>query len=511
MEALSSGFHMTTILSLFFTLCVFASISCVAIFFLTIELGRRKLKHIPGPRRTSAIYGCLQEVREFLEKGQNKLDLLVKWQEEYGTVFKYSILHRYIVAAFDPDVVKEILSKTSVHLKPYRPYGIMAQVLGSRFMGNGLITEANHARWKVHRAMLNPSFHRKYLVTMVDTFNASADHLVNYLMERADGLQEVRMYDAFNNITLDIIAKVTFNMELNIIDDPDNPFPNSILTCLNAIMTSINNPWMQYGLTKKDRKTKADVKAACDFLRGFGRDCVNARLAAKARGEELPNDMLTNILQASQDLEGNENFGIDEMLDEFVTFFIAGQETTSNLMSFTLEMLGKHPHVLQKVQDELDEKLGSQMFISFQDMGKLDYLMLVLKESLRMYAPAPVVTRVTGTEVKASTGLIIPKGSQLNLSPFVMGRMSEYFEDPLVFRPERFVESKHSPYAYFPFALGQRSCIGQQFALIEARIIMAKLLQQFKFDLVPGQNWNLSYAVTIRPDDGCRNYVSLRH
>ncbi|XP_054771710.2 cholesterol 24-hydroxylase-like [Lytechinus pictus] len=511
MEVLSSGFHLTSVISLVIYLCVFLLISCIVLFFLVVLHQGWKFRHIPGPKRSSVIYGCLQEVREFLEKGNNKLDLLMKWQAEYGTVFRYSILHRYIIVALDPDVVKEILGKPSVHWKPYVPYGIMGTLLGNRFMGNGLITEANHARWKIHRAMLNPAFNRKYLMTMVETFNDHADHLVSYLTDRADGSQEVSMYDAFNNATLDIIAKAGFGLELNVLDDPNNPFPNAILTCLNTIQSCIQNPWMKYGLTSKVKKAKSEVKDACDLLRRVGKDCVENRLAAKARGEELPLDMLTNILEASKDLKGDENFGIEEMLDEFATFFIAGQETTSNVMSFTLEQLGKNPRVLQKVQVELDEKIGGQTFISFHDMGKLEYLNLVLKEALRMYAPASIVNRVTGTDVKASTGIVIPKGSQVSLSPFVMGRMAKYYKDPLIFRPERFIESKHSPYAYFPFGYGQRSCIGQQFALIESRIIMAKLLQKLKFDLVPGQSWNISFAVTIRPVDGCKNFVSLRH
>ncbi|XP_071508650.1 cholesterol 24-hydroxylase-like [Diadema antillarum] len=488
-----------------------ALISSLFVAFVAyVQVQDRKYKHIPGPKRTSVVYGSLHEVRQFLKAGKTKLDLLMKWQSEYGTVFKYSLLHRYIIAGLDPDVVKEMLGR-SIHWKPHRPYGIMGTVLGHRFMGNGLITEADHSRWKVHRSMLNPAFHRRYLMDLVDVFNQSADHLVDHLMKKADGLQEVSMYDAFNNISLDIIAKVTFNLELNALDDPDVPFPRAIMTCLNAVMDTINNPWMKYGLTKKHRQLHREVKEACELLRRTGRDCILARLEAKARGEHLPTDMLTSILDASQNLTGDKEFGMEQILDEFVTFFIAGQETTSNLMSFTLEMLGKHPDVLAKVEEELEEKLGSQMFVSFQDMSKLDYLSMVLKEALRLYAPASIVTRVAGCDVRASSGIVIPKGSQVNLSPFAMGRMPQYFDDPEAFRPERFDQRTPSPCVFFPFGYGQRTCIGQNFALIEARIIMAKILRMFRFELVPGQSWDLAYAVTIRPVDGCKNYISLRH
>lgn len=246
------------------------------------------------------------------------------------------------------------------------------------------------------------------------------------------------------------------------------------------------------------------------MLRKTGRECIERRKKAIRDGEEIPKDILTQILKGA-DQEGDCD--MDELLDNFVTFFIAGHETTANQMSFTLMELARNPEILEKVQAEVDEVIGAKRFIEYADLGKLQYLSQVLKETLRLYPTAPGTSRALEEEIVIE-GVRIPPKVTLMFNSYIMGRMEKFYPDPLVFNPERFHPDAPKPYySYFPFSLGPRSCIGQVFAQMEAKVVMAKLVQRFQFELVEGQSFKILDSGTLRPMDGviCRLRPRAEH
>ncbi|XP_071482685.1 cytochrome P450 3A28-like [Diadema antillarum] len=310
----------------------------------------------------------------------------------------------------------------------------------------------------------------------------------------------------------DAIGKlVGFSMKLDAFDD-HCPFPKAISKLLKGVMASMMKPWLWMVPTKEAANFRTEVREAARFIRNAGRDIILERIAARRRGEDVPKDILTHILNASDNLS-NQEFGIEEMIDEFLSFFIAGQETTGNTLAFILQQLCRYPHVYEKVKQELDEKLGDKTFVSYEDIMKLEYLMLVLKETMRLFPPVQGTSRILGFDVQYEQ-YHLPKGTQVMVNTNqAMGMMDCYFDDPEEFRPERFRrdndERMKSMYAYIPFSLGNRSCPGQQFAYIESRVILAKLLRRFDFRLVPGQRFTSGTShLTQRPKDGCLTYIS---
>ncbi|XP_071499364.1 cholesterol 24-hydroxylase-like [Diadema antillarum] len=502
------AFHGSLVLAVitYAILVVIASVvTLLTAYLLYIKYTHIKYRHIPGPQRSSFIFGNDVMLRERLEEdavGRLVYDMYKK----YGMIHKWHLLHRVLIFVVDSKLVKTILTN-SLHTKPPYDYKKMQFVFGERLGGTGLVSELDHSKYEKKRSLINPAFNRKYLMGLIDKFNTSADRFVRNLMSVADGQQEVCMLDKFNAVALDNIGRVGFSMQLDVIDDPNCPFPSAIETVKKGVMETLLKPWLWMVPTKEAANFRTEVREAARLIRNAGRDIILERMASRRRGEDVPKDILTHILNASDNLS-NQGFGMEEMIDEFLTFFIAGQETTGSLLSFTIQQLCRYPDVYEKVKQELDEKLGDKKFVSYEDIMKLEYLMLVLKEILRLFPPAQGASRVLGFDVQYEQ-YHLPKGTIV----MAMGLMDCYFDNPEEFRPERFryeddEQRMRSMYAYIPFSFGHRSCIGQQFAYIEARMILAKLLRSFHFKLVPGQRFTASTRITHRPRDGCLTYIS---
>ena len=203
----------------------------------------------------------------------------------------------------------------------------------------------------------------------------------------------------------------------------------------------------------------------------------------------------------------------EDLIDDFVLFFSAGHQTTASTLSFCVLELAHNQNALAQVQQEIDEVLGTRNDVIYDDLQKLKYLDCCLKETLRLYPPAPGIIKITPENVTLA-GYYIPKGTTTSASPFVMGRHPAFWDNPGDFIPERWegldVESSILACTYFPFSLGPRSCIGRQFAMMESKVILAKFLKMFHFKLVPGQTKRIQERGSLHPMDGVVCTLSLR-
>lgn len=472
----------------------------------------RKYGHLPCPRPTSFFSGHLSYINAVSKKmDMQTLTLMHQWTRDLGPVFCIRFILQPMVVCSNPPTVKEVCLD-SRHLKPRALYDFFYSVFGQRFLGLGLVSQVNHEKWHTRRALLNPAFNRKYLMQMMDHFDESATRLRDHLMPLADDKTLVRMLEHFNNVTLDVIAKVGFDMDINAVENSDCPFPSAIALALQGMDVTFKKPFLMVDPRRKARQYRRSVRDAVKLVRNIGQDCIEKRREAKKKGEELPKDILTCILEAEDDVGNGEKIETEDLIDEFGTFFVAGQETTSNLLAFTLLEIGRHKDVAKRLKDEVDEVLGSKSIIEYSDLTKLAYMSRVLKETMRLNPPVSGASRELASDVQAC-GYVIPKGSTVMFVTYLTSRLEEYFDDPLLFNPDRFIPTDETPrhfFAYFPFAIGQRNCIGQQLALIESKVILAKLLQSFDFRLEQSQRHIIISQVTNKPIDGCKNYISLR-
>ncbi|XP_029281443.1 cholesterol 24-hydroxylase-like [Cottoperca gobio] len=473
-------------------------------FCLYMKHIHNKYDHIPGPPRDSFLFGHSPSFLRALKNDEVIFDTFLEWAENYGPVCRLNLLHYVVILVTCPEGTKEILMSPK-YPKDYS-YKRLSQLFGLRFLGNGLVTTQDHELWYKQRRIMDPLFSSLYLRGLMDTFNERAEKLMTKLVEVADNQTEASMLRLVNFVTLDVIAKVAFGMDLDMLKNK-SVFPDAIQKCLKGMVFNIRDIFFQY--KPKNRPFVKEVREACRLLRTTGAQWIHDRKTAMQNGEDVSKDILTQIIKSAGKEESMTSEDEELMLDNFVTFFIAGQETTTNQVAFCIMELTRHPDILEKLKKEVDDVIGMKRDISYDDLGKLVYLSQVLKETLRIYPTAPATTRDVPNDIVID-GIHIPKGVACFFSSYVTGRMDKFFKDPLKFDPDRFHPDAPKPYyCYYPFSLGPRSCLGQTFAQMEAKLVMAKLLQRFDFTLSPGQTFDIVDNGTLRPKSGV--VCSVRH
>ncbi len=355
--------------------------------------------------------------------------------------------------------------------------------------GNGLLSNDGDF-WLRQRRIAQPAFHRQriadYVTLMVDK---TAQRLAQLPARTTLDIQNWAM-----DLTLDIVAGSLF-------DDLSPHQHETIRTALDTIMAyfasenDIDRTWQR--LTRSPAPTHVAYQHATQTLDQVIDDIIAARLQS---GVER-SDLLGMLLAARDDTGAGMSH--QQLRDECKTMFLAGHETTALAISWSMWPLHRHPQALQSMRNEIQRVLG-QRAPTFADIPLLHYTANVVRESMRLYPPAFIVSRTSTTDVRLGDYLITA-GTTVNMSPFAMHRDARWYSNPTAFLPERWEEPSAQTlpkFAYFPFGGGPRLCIGQQFAQIESTIILCMLLQHGSWRLTPWQYINTQPSITIRPRFG---------
>jgi len=220
---------------------------------------------------------------------------------------------------------------------------------------------------------------------------------------------------------------------------------------------------------------------------------------------------LLSMLMFAEDEETGERMSDEHVRDEVMTFIVAGRETTSNALSWSLYLRSLYPEVRRRLGEEVDGALGGET-PGFESVSQLDYLEQVVDETLRRYPPTWAIERepVGGDDIGDSR---IPPESIVVAAPYFVHHNSDIWNNLEGFDPGRFADDAEPPnhgYAHFPFGGRPRSCAGADFAVLEAKIILAVVAQRFRLDLVPGQIVEPEGAVALYPKDGIEMFVRSR-
>ena len=229
-------------------------------------------------------------------------------------------------------------------------------------------------------------------------------------------------------------------------------------------------------------------------------DEIVLSLIAERRRLAKPPDDLLSMLIAARDETGTERMSDQQLRDELLTLILAGHETTANALSWTFYLLAQHPEVEQHLAREVDEVTGGAP-LRLEDLSSLTYTEAVLKESMRLYPPAWIIERqalssdtVGGYEIGADCIVAI--------SPWILHRDPAHYPNPKRFDPQRFSAeacAQRRKHAYLPFGAGPRTCIGNAFAMMEAKIVLATLAGRFVVKTRPGLRVDPDPGVTLRP------------
>ena len=468
--------------------------------------------HLPGPPRSSFIFGNLTDYWEYKKAtGKPLAEYVLEKRLEYGPIFLMTYLHRPTVYLSDPSYVREVFVNNNKYLcKPSFIYYKMGFIFGERGMGYGLDTNVDDLSWHKRRHIMNPAFHRKCLKDFMTNFNDVSNRFLVHMGKVADAGKPVSMVEEFAKATLDAISQVSFNINTNTIEDPESPFPSAVRNYLRGVQANLDIPIpaiflsiFQFKLFQTDTQN-VQINAA-RFLRKFASDCITTRMKDIAENRDVPNDLLNILINDS-------SLTKEDIIDELITIFIAGQETTASSLAFTLYEILSNPHVEAKLLDEIKEVLGEREEVEFDDLAKLKYIGQVFEESLRRHPIAPVPIRLLRKEITVG-GYQIPKGDGVASSSLLFAMNPEIWKSPEVFDPERFADAGNIPnlsMMHFPFSVGPRNCIGQTFAKFESKVILAKLFQKFQFKLLPGQTGQAMGRMTLTPRDGVICEVTRR-
>ncbi|CAF1409358.1 unnamed protein product [Rotaria sordida] len=455
---------------------------------------------IPG-RYTPIVGDVLRHRRAYL--ADRPFSYVEETSAEFGDYYHTSFGPFPCLNISDPVLIESILkTNTRFYHKSELARAIAATVLG--YENIVLVEDENHTR---HRRLLNPIFQQQNVNSMIPLMvDLTSSFLTKWQIDTNEKTYPLILdvSKEMSNLALDIITGCVFGVEAMKDIHIHETIYQSIKIASDEIEKRIHNMIIiipilnQLPILGKRRidKCRQDIK-------NIVLQMINQRKQGLTKATCKGHDLLDLLLTAHGDNKDQE-FTDNEISDEALTFVLAGHETTATLMTWVLYNLVTNPDVYQQCQDEVDSVFSDNEELTTSTISLLTYMEAVLKETLRYHQPAPVLFRTATTDntIVASDGkqIRIRKGTDIAINLNIMNNSEKYWYEPKKFYPSRFLE-RHSG-VMFPFGLGPRTCIGQNFAMLEATIILAMVLHRFRFELVPGQKVVLGTAGVIRPKYG---------
>ena len=392
----------------------------------------------------------------------------------------------------DPDLIREVLV-----LKADKFFKGRALQRAKSLLGDGLLTSegAFHLR---QRRMIQPAFHRsriaEYARSMVEFAEKASSTWIDGTTLDID--REMM------HLTLQIVGKTLFSA--NVEDDADSV--GKAMTSVSELFNFLLLPFSEW-LQKLPLPQSRRFRHARDTLNAV----VYAIIHERRRSGENKGDLLSMLLLA-QDEDDGFVMSDEQVRDEAMTLFLAGHETTANLLTFTWYLLSQYPHAESKLHDELDQVMADRQ-PTIDDLLNLKFTENVIAESMRLFPPAWAIGRLAIDEVTLGE-YTVPNGGLVLISPYVTQRDGRFWDRPNEFIPERWekitVKEVSQKNIYFPFGGGIRRCIGESFAWTEGILVLAAIARKWKLTLDPSQKIGLQPMITLRPKYGMKMRLSKR-
>ncbi|MFF5211047.1 bifunctional cytochrome P450/NADPH--P450 reductase [Streptosporangium sp. NPDC000396] len=407
-------------------------------------------------------------------------------------IFSLDIAGQENVFVYDPDLVTEVCDETRFG-KPILPP--LSHVRD--YAGAGLFTAHDDEQaWGMAHRVLMPAFSQRAMKSYFGQMLEIAQNLVGK-WERKQG-QLVGVTDDYTRLTLDTIALSGFGHRFDSFHDEElHPFLTALLQALVESMRRSQELPMMTKLRKSDDKTyRGNIQLM--------RELVETVIKERRQGKNSTEDDLLGLMLEAVDPETGRLLDDHNVRDQVLTFLIAGHETTSGLLSFATYSLLRNPQVLAQAYAEVDRMLPGDTVPDYDTIMKLDVIPRVLEETLRLWAPIPQIMKAPLQDTVIGGHYHLKQGTKTNLLMFPLHTHPKAWERPLEFDIDRWLpenRAQHHPHAYKPFGNGRRACIGRQFALTEARLALALVLQKFKFSDITDYKMDVREALTRKPGD----------
>ncbi|XP_057796024.1 cytochrome P450 CYP72A219-like [Salvia miltiorrhiza] len=405
----------------------------------------------------------------------------------------------------DPELIREILRNPGVYQKPLPEMG--------KILTGGLVVLEGE-KWAKHRKIVNPAFHLDKLKSMVPAMVLSCSKMIEKWEAMVSGSDkgwcEIDVWSYLEDLTGDVISRTAFggsHEEGSRIFQLQKEKLEISLPLLQLIVI----PGWRYLPTKVNRRLSAITREVQSLLRGM----IDERQKAAAPADDLLG-LLMESSSRSVEESGNKKGGmsIEDVMEECKLFYFAGSETTSSLLVWTMVLLCMHPEWQTRAREEVNRVMANSE-PAFEALNHLKAVTMILQEALRMYPPLPLTARGPTETVKVGD-LTIPKGvhmtlliGQVHYDPEIWG------EDAREFKPQRFEkgipDGAKMKAGFIPFGSGPRACIGQNMAMMEAKVALAMILRRFSFQLSPSYVHAPFSLLTLQPQHGAPMILRSLH
>ncbi len=422
----------------------------------------KKTNDIPGPKRLG-IFSCIRNLVSDSWAEQKRL------HKKYGDIV-YLKYPQKVIFGFHPEIVNYILKENSKNFKKGKRFQPLSSLLG-----NGLVISEGDI-WKKSRRIVGNEFNPKAIKRFVPLFLEEIQEMIETWKkkcEREGGPIEVDINKEMMTLTYKIIGKALFGKFLgHQADIIQTHLGEATDIIIKRIMTGVSLPKI---LPTPDNLAIKRINNEFEQI-------VYGILDEKENPlDENGSANVLSKLMAANRKEGKLALSRKQMRDEIMTLMLAGHETTSNLLTWTFYLLSKSLDKEKNLLNDLEN-------FDPENLEEKTYLDAVILESMRIFPPVPLLSRES-IEEDVLLGYKIPKGTTVFVAAMITQNDPRFFESPETFSPERFLDKdpyQNRPGSYFPFGLGTRRCIGEEFALTEAKIILGTLFKNFHFSLRPG-------------------------
>lgn len=451
------------------------------------EIQRRR--RAPGPRG-NFILGSLPE----LMKGPPAF--YSRMRREYGDVVRMRSFLPFIWHLVShPEGVEHVLQTNQQNYQKGRlfnkPVGLLT--------GNGLVTSEGDF-WRRQRRLVQPAFHRQRVSSYAEVVTGATEDMLKRWDVYAKSGEQFDLAEEMTHLTLRIAGRALFDVDLG---ETSSEFGEALRVVLEHINFRMLHPFAPPEFIPTSRNRRFDK------ARRFLDKVVYDIIAARRKQSADAGDLLSMLLMV-RDEDSGEGMTDEQLRDEVMTLLVGGHETGAAALAWTFCLLARNPEEAARLRAELEEVLNGRTPV-FDDLYRLHYTRMVFDEVLRLYPPAWGQIRETIDEDEVG-GYHIPSKSIVVVSQYVTHRHPDFWDEPDRFVPERFTAERVSSrprFAYFPFGGGARQCVGNNFALMEAQLVIATVAQRYIPGLAPEQVVEMDPTFTLRPLHGLR--VSLRN
>ena len=429
----------------------------------------------------------------------NPIAVFLDAAHRFGEVSYFKIGPRRGFLVTNPADIRHVLQDNARNYRKSPLYDKLRVLLG-----NGLLTSEGDF-WLRQRRIAQPAFHRQRIAGLAQVMAGAAREAADRWEALAAAGRAVDVDDEMMRLTRSVVLRTLLGADLG-------PFSDTVDEAWKVLNEHIGESFWSLGLTDWwPSARKRRFQAARAVLRGAVEHVIAERRRHPSDSADSDGADLLSMLMTARDEDTGETMTDEQLRVEVTTFLLAGQETTSLALTWIWYLLSQHPAARQRLEDEIDWVLGGRS-PEYGDLANLPYARMVIDEAMRLYPPAWGFSREAIGDDEVG-GFHLPRGFLVFVIPFVLHRLPAYWSHPATFDPERFTpeaSAERPKFVYLPFGAGPRQCIGNQFALIEAHLVLATLAQRYRLTLVPGHPVDPWPLITLRPRFGMPMHIVKR-